>query len=233
MNEQNDTSNEYDALRRRYRDASNETPPPAIDAAIRSAARSAVAPGDDAGPRRARWQAPAAVAAVVLLSLSLVLRIDEVPEARNDAAQPSSPAAPAEAQRSTPRPERQSVTATPDVSDQELQRAAEKTRSTASDADATTVGIGVDGARRERAAASEAVAPQMFDQAAEPLLARPTADDAPFDAATLEALAAVASAWEAGDGDTARRRLAELRAARPELTDAQLARVLPPALIAP
>ena len=240
MNDRHDNSTDDDVLSRRYRAASNETPPPAVDAAIRSAARASLATdGDTKRPRRANWQTPAAVAAVVLLSVSLVLRINEVPQGASDDAAPSSPAAPAEAQRRSASAERQAAAATPDATANEAERSADREAFKASDVDSTTQGFAVGGARRERAAAADAAsaarAPQPSTQAeAEPQArVRAPAGDAPFDAATLEALAAIALAWESGDVVSARERLALLREARPELTDEQLAAVLPEALIAP
>jgi hypothetical protein len=72
--ETNPGDNERDSrISALYRSAAAEEPPAAVDDAIRAAARRAVA----AGPRRVdapfkRWKVPLALAAVVVLSVSVV-----------------------------------------------------------------------------------------------------------------------------------------------------------------
>lgn len=63
------------ALGRAYRDAATEAPPPALDARILAAAERAVQ--SPPAPRRfaRRWTVPLSVAAVVMLSVGVVLRI--------------------------------------------------------------------------------------------------------------------------------------------------------------
>ena len=76
-----------DELLRRYRELPRETPPPSLDASILAASRRPV--------RRpmARWAAPFSVAAVLVLALGLVLKVQrEAPEATLPAApQPAMP----------------------------------------------------------------------------------------------------------------------------------------------
>lgn len=88
--------NDLQALREQYRARSQETPGGAIDARIIAAAHAAVEP--QAAPRR--WQPAVAVAAVVVLSATLVLNLrppsDERPAPRVAADAPTaSPVAPA------------------------------------------------------------------------------------------------------------------------------------------
>lgn len=56
-----------------YRAAARELPPPRLDAAIRAAARRGAADGPRRRPVLARWRLPLSLAAVVVLSVSLVL----------------------------------------------------------------------------------------------------------------------------------------------------------------
>jgi hypothetical protein len=80
-------------LLRRYRAMERPLPPPSIDAAILAASRRAV----KARPL-SRWAAPVSVAAVLVLALGLVLKVQrEAPEATlPSSAAPALPAAPAE-----------------------------------------------------------------------------------------------------------------------------------------
>jgi hypothetical protein len=69
---------EDDSLNRAYREASDDQPPSAIDAAIRAAAAAAVADAASKAPARSwqrRWGAPMAMAASVVLGLGVVLRV--------------------------------------------------------------------------------------------------------------------------------------------------------------
>ena len=71
-----------DAIRARYRALATEEPSAAIDAALRAAARRAVAsaPREARRSRTSRWAVPASLAAVVLLSFGVVMRMEqEVP----------------------------------------------------------------------------------------------------------------------------------------------------------
>lgn len=81
-----------------YRALGDEGPPQALDAAILAASRRAVG----AGPRRAgfsvrRWALPVSIAAVVVLTMSLVVRIQlERPELESPLPAPAAPPAPAD-----------------------------------------------------------------------------------------------------------------------------------------
>ena len=77
------TQNDLDALGKTYREAEDDMPPPALDDAIRAAARKAVG----ARPQPIKklwavsWNAPFAVAATVVLTVSIsLLAINERPE---------------------------------------------------------------------------------------------------------------------------------------------------------
>jgi hypothetical protein len=81
-----------DALGALYRGLPREEPPPALDAAVLAAARRSVA----STPTR-RWAAPAALAAVLVLSVGVTLRVaEERPDAQLQPAVPP-PQAPVEA----------------------------------------------------------------------------------------------------------------------------------------
>ena len=58
---------------RAYHDAPNETPPAALDAKILAAAHRAVAKPKTRGPVRSQWTVPLSTAAVVVLSLGVLL----------------------------------------------------------------------------------------------------------------------------------------------------------------
>jgi hypothetical protein len=77
-----------DALGALYRALPREEPPPAIDAAVLAAARRSTA----SRPTR-RWAAPAALAAVLVLSVGVTLRVaEERPDAQLQPALPAPPA---------------------------------------------------------------------------------------------------------------------------------------------
>ncbi len=81
-----DTKRDLDAVGRAYRDArkrEDELPPAALDDALRAAARRAVSAGPQPVSKNwlRRWTPPLAVAAVVVLSVSVVfVAVDEHPE---------------------------------------------------------------------------------------------------------------------------------------------------------
>src|SRR4051812_11683688 len=94
-----------DDLLRRYRAMAREAPAPSVDAAILGASRDAVR-----RQRTSRWAMPASVAAVLVLALGLVLKVQrEVPEESMPAqvrqgapAPPQAPPAPAQAAPASP-----------------------------------------------------------------------------------------------------------------------------------
>src|SRR4051812_43954870 len=94
-----------DDLLRRYRTMAREAPAASVDAAILAASRDAVRPR-----RASRWAVPVSVAAVVVLALGLVLKVQrEAPEeslpaqvTQHAPAPPQSPPAPAQAAPSLP-----------------------------------------------------------------------------------------------------------------------------------
>ena len=101
----NRTPDERDALpgeaemQRLYRDSARELPPPALDARILAAARRAVETPSAYRRFAKRWTVPLSVAAVVMLTVGVVLRLTHegaLEETTTLSAPPAAPAAPTE-----------------------------------------------------------------------------------------------------------------------------------------
>src|SRR4051812_23318061 len=87
-----------DKLLPRYRSIERETPPPALDAAILAASRRSVR-----APTVPRWAAPVSVAAVLVLALGLVLKVQrEAPDAGMPVETQAAPSAPSPVDSSPP-----------------------------------------------------------------------------------------------------------------------------------
>jgi len=99
-----------DELLRRYRAASREAPPASLDASILAASRRSVR-----APSVRRWAAPLSIAAVVVLALGLVLKVQrEAPEAVMPAESHAAPSVPAPvAEPAAPPPEATAPEAVP------------------------------------------------------------------------------------------------------------------------
>ena len=105
------TPDERDALpgepemHRLYRDAARELPPPALDAQILAAARRAVETPSAYQRIVKRWTVPLSVAAVVMLTVGVVLRLTHERALEETATLSAPPAAPAAATEPTARAE--------------------------------------------------------------------------------------------------------------------------------
>ena len=99
-----------DELLRRYRAAAREAPPASLDASILAASRRSVR-----APSVRRWAAPLSIAAVLVLALGLVLKVQrEAPEAVMPAQSRAAPSVPAPvAEPAAPLPEASAPEAVP------------------------------------------------------------------------------------------------------------------------
>lgn len=171
--------NDFDDVREAYRSAGGELPDAALDQRILAAAHRAVEPA----PKMRRWQPGLAVAAVVVLSATLVLTM-RPPESGDSAT-----AAPASAQRQSPEADVMAETARARDGDAAMPAAADDSelvdtiivtgsrvsRNTDIEADEGPAAAKAEPARRERAAelapqvgvASPVVAPDALERRAQ------------------------------------------------------------------
>jgi hypothetical protein len=104
-------------MARAYREAARELPPPTLDARILAQARAGVAPTTSRAAFTRRWALPVSVAALIMLSLTVVMQLSQRSAVEFDETPPaivSAPAAPEPALREAATPaERKSTPAKP------------------------------------------------------------------------------------------------------------------------
>lgn len=190
-------------LARAYRDVAREAPPPALDAAILAAARRETQarprslgqgareerpPGGAGGAPRRRWQVPLALAAVLVLSVSIVTLYREESQLPPPVTIPSEPPAPPELRDApaapvTPRPQALARKPAPEASREALRAPEQSSRAEADARGDAALGGAANKAEearetRQRFQGPQARAPQRAAEAPAPAMAL-AADEPP------------------------------------------------------